>query len=365
MLLSVIIFIIILGVLIFVHELGHFLIAKKSGIRVDEFALGFPPRLFSFHRKGTDYSLNWIPFGGYVKIFGENPDEESMDKNAQDSFIHKSKGIQASVLFGGVLFNIIFAWILMSVSFMSGFPAVVTEENIDQLSDFNVVVTSVAKDSPAHRVGLEMGDALQTLLVGDQVIEPQSIDEVQSFIAQHADNNITITYLRSEEQKQVVLEPIHGILEGKQAIGISMSMIGRMQLGFFPAIAEGFVTTGQMLKEVVVGLWTLITQSIEGETKLSENVAGPIGIVGLVDDATNFGFVYLLGFTAFISLNLAVLNLVPFPALDGGRLFFLLIEVIVRRPLNPKILNIINGFGFLVLMILMLLITFNDILNLL
>lgn len=364
---SIIIFIIILGVLIFVHELGHFLVAKKSGIRVDEFAIGFPPRLWSTVKGGTRYALNLIPFGGYVKIFGENPDEASLDPQANDSFVNKSRMTQAAVLIAGIVFNILFAWLLLSISLMSGFPSVVSEENERAVTDPQVVVTYIEEDSPADIGKLEVGDVLKTLSVsnGDstETISVTSAGDVQSFIASHPDDQIAISFTRKGEAMEKILEPVAGIVGEKEAIGIAMDLVGTVRYGFFEALYEGYTMTGTLIKEVAVGLYTLITRAISGTASLSD-VSGPVGIVGLVDSASNFGFFYLLGFTAFISVNLAVLNILPFPALDGGRLLFVLIESIIRRPIPVKVANWLNGIGFLILLLFMVIVTVSDVLKL-
>lgn len=358
---SIIIFIIILGVLIFVHELGHFLVAKKSGIRVDEFAVGFPPKIFSFVKGGTRYALNLIPFGGYVKIFGENPDEESLNPERTDSFVNKSKTTQISVLVAGVLFNALFAWFLLSISFMSGSPAIVTEQNIGSIDEANVVVTNVLFDSPADQIGLEVGDKVLSLETSNQLLEGQfNVFDVQRFIKQSDNQTITLNIQRNGEKLALDATPAEGIVEGKRAIGISMELIGTQKYSFFEAIWNGFVTTGGMIKNVSIGLYAFLFDAITFNADLS-SVAGPVGIVSLVDNASNFGFTYLLTFTAFISLNLAVLNLLPFPALDGGRILFVIIESIMGKPIKPSIANTLNLLGFAFLILLMLVITISDV----
>ncbi|MCB9805605.1 RIP metalloprotease RseP [Candidatus Nomurabacteria bacterium] len=360
---SIIIFIIILGALIFVHELGHFIVAKKSGIRVDEFAIGFPPKIFGFRKGETDYALNLIPFGGYVKIFGENPDDESLDPNAKDSFVNKSKLIQAAVLVAGVAFNIIFAWLLFSISFMTGFPSVVTDETRDRISDVNVVVTDVLENSPAASIGLQVGDQIVAIKSEDNVLDENlKIPDVQNFIANNQ-NGFTLEYFRGENIQTSYIVPADGIVEGKPAIGISMDMIGSLKLPIHKAFAEGLKMTGQVTRDIAIGLYTFIGHIFVGKANL-EQVAGPVGIVSLVGNAAQFGFIYLLGFTAFISLNLAVLNLIPFPALDGGRLLFILIEAITRKSIPTKVANVTNAIGFAILILLMVVITISDVVKL-
>ena len=362
---AVLILIIVLGLLIFIHELGHFLIAKKSGIRVDEFAIGFPPTLWSKIKNGTKYSLNLIPFGGFVRIFGETPDADSLDPVNKDSFLNKSKLTQASVLIGGVLFNILFAWFLFSISLMAGFPSVVTEENSHSINESFVVVTSVFEDSPADVAGLEAGDEILKISKENMILERESvtITNLQELIGS-GDGDVSLSLRRNGDEREVLLGTERGVIGGEvPAIGISMDRIGKMKLPFFSAIGEAYLMTGQMIKEITVGLVGLIGDAVTGKGSLN-NVAGPIGIVGLIGNAANFGFFYLLSFTAFISINLAILNILPLPALDGGRLLILLIEAISRKQIPAKVVNTINGIGFALLILLMIVISINDLIRL-
>lgn len=350
--------------LVFVHEFGHFIVAKKNGIRVDEFAIGFPPKIWGFRKGETDYALNLIPFGGYVKIFGENPDEESLDTNATNSFVNKSKLVQAGVLVAGVTFNILFAWILFSISFMSGFPSVMTADTQKHISNVSVVITDVIEESPAKEAGLQGGDKIVFLQSGEKNMGGSfAVSDVQDFIKNETSGELTLTYERKGETLSTTLTPESGIVSDQLAIGVAMDTIGILQLPLHLAIWEGLQTTVGMIRDIAVGLAGFIAQIFTGKADLN-SVAGPVGIVSLVDDASQFGFVYLLGFTAFISLNLAVLNLIPFPALDGGRLLFILIEVITRKPINTKIANIVNATGFALLILLMIVITVSDVIKL-
>ncbi|OHA16210.1 MAG: RIP metalloprotease RseP [Candidatus Taylorbacteria bacterium RIFCSPLOWO2_12_FULL_43_20] len=364
---SVIIFIIILAVLIFVHELGHFLVAKKSGIRVDEFGLGFPPRLWSKKVGETVYSLNAIPFGGFVKIFGENPmDDKSADENDKSqSFSRKNRAVQAAVLVAGITFNIIFAWIIISIGFMTGLPTSVDETNSSRVRDPRLVITQVLPESPAADAGLKGGDAIISLSAGSQELQGDQItvEEVQSFISSHPDTEIEARVKRGDVEEVISAMPEFGIVEGKPALGISMDMVGIMTLPPHLAFYEGAKLTGGLLKAITVGVADFIASAVTGQAKLSD-VTGPVGIAGLVGDASKLGIVYLMSFTAFISLNLAVLNLIPFPALDGGRLLFVLIEAVIRRPVNPKVMHLVNSVGFALLLLLMLVVTYRDIIRL-
>lgn len=362
---TIILFLVVLAVLIFVHELGHFLTAKKSGIRVDEFAIGFPPKILSWVRGETRYVLNLIPFGGYVKIFGENPDEESVTgADSARSFVKAKKWRQILVLSAGVGFNILFAWILISTSFMFGSLVPIgegTDNTYSQyINDSQVVVTGLKPNSPAAKAGLVQGDRLISV---QSIVGPElNTTKVRELIELSAKEEITVEYKRGTEVKTINIVPEINSDSGKRVIGIYMENVGTVKLNSFLAFLEGGKLTITTTKQVAIGLGKFIWQSIKGQSDFSQ-VSGPVGIVGLVGDAANFGLAYFLGFVAFISLNLAVINLIPFPALDGGRILFVIIEAIIRRPIKPKIANTLNSIGFIILISLMLIITYRDILK--
>jgi regulator of sigma E protease len=361
---SVIIFLIILAVLIFVHELGHFLAAKKLGIRVDEFAIGFPPRLFGWTRGETKYSLNLIPFGGYVKIFGENPDEDSLSgPDRARSFALAAKWKQATILFAGVAFNFIFAWLLISASFASGLPTSISEEYRPYAKDVATLITQVQDNSPASRAGLLAGDAIVALKVGTLEVFDPSVSAVQETIGA-SEGPIVLSYRRAGVVATTSVEGVLGITENRRAIGIGLDTAGTVQLPIARSFVEGAKVTILSTKAVASGLYDLARNALRGEADFSQ-VSGPVGIVGLVGEASSFGIAYLAGFTALISINLAVLNLVPFPALDGGRLLFVAIEAIVRRPIPPKYANYLNAAGFVLLILLMIFVTVKDVAKLL
>lgn len=368
---TIILFLVVLAVLIFVHELGHFLTAKKSGIRVDEFAIGFPPKIFGWVRGETKYVLNLIPFGGYVKIFGENPDDDSIaGPDSKRSFVNAKKWKQVCVLISGVGMNIIFAWVLISISFMLGSLVPLGDNYSSQYSkyikDSQVILTGVAVDSPAEKAGLKQGDRLLQI-ISDQKIygsdtDPLSVSLIREVIEKSPKGEVKIIYKRNGELGTTTAVAKENETEKRKVIGIYMENVGIVRLNPFLAFWEGLKLTLITLKEVAVGLFTFIWQAIKGEGDLSQ-MTGPVGIVGMVGDAVHIGFSYLLGFVAFISLNLAVINLIPFPALDGGRVLFVIIEAIARRQIKPKVANIINTVGFFVLISLMVIVTYRDIMK--
>ncbi len=358
---TVLLFIVILGALIFVHELGHFLLAKLFGIRVDEFALGFPPRLFSRVVGETRYALNLLPFGGYVKIFGEDMTAiPSSDPDKSRSFSAQNRFKQAMVLVGGVSMNVIFAWLLLSAGFLFGATVVSDDYPNRTLIDERLLVVSVLPDSPAFEAGLQEGDVVRGIRDESETISMPSVTVVQQFVADHDAREVVFDIERSGVPSLISAIPKEGVVEGQAGVGISMEQVGTLRLSIVGSLIEGMRRTSTLLVLTVQGLGGFLYELFLFQADFSE-VAGPVGIAILVGDAQSLGLFYLLSFTAIISLNLAVLNLIPFPALDGGRLFFVLIESVIRRPLPVNFIKTLNTVGFFLLIGLILFITYKDI----
>lgn len=367
---SILIFIISLAILILVHEFGHFIAAKKSGIRVDEFGLGFPPKLWSKKIGETLYTLNLIPFGGFVKIYGEDPHSENIpDSERPRSMYYKPKWIQAIVLVAGVTMNVLFAWLLISIGFMIGLPSPVAHTGAGLVVDAHVVVLNTLPESPAAAAGLHSGDTIlfvsaptETGVVSAQ--EPDINPDTISNIIAGSTGDITFMYRRGDAGPATVfITPSTDVVEGKRAIGIAMDTIGILKLPVHTALIEGARTTVLLTQSVVVGLGNFLWGIITFKSDFSQ-VTGPVGIAGTVGEAQSLGFVYLLSLIALISINLAVINLIPFPALDGGRLLFVLIESIIRRPIPTGFVRWTNALGFLFLLTLMGIVTIKDIFKL-
>jgi regulator of sigma E protease len=359
---SILIFLLVLFVLVLVHEWGHFIVAKKTGMRVDEFGIGFPPKLFGIKKGETEYTFNALPIGGFVKIWGENGDE---DKTADTSraFSSRPKWAQALVLIAGITMNILFAWFLFSLTYMIGVQSVVDESTASPEAD--LYVTSVIADSPASVI--PVGSVITGISLSNETITDPTPTEFSDAIQRAEGNEVSVAYLSGEEENTVVISPQQGLSEespNRYIVGASLAMVEVVKKPFFTAIGDGFMTTINGLKAISVGLFTLISQAFIGEADFSQ-VAGPVGIVGLVGDAATFGITALLTFTAIISLNLAVINLLPFPALDGGRLVFVAIEAVTGKTIPPEWAGRLNLVGFAILMLLMIAVTYNDILRLL
>jgi len=380
---SILIFIIILLVLVVSHEFGHFIVAKMNKIRVDEFSFGFPPKLFGKKIGETQYNFNALPFGGYVKIYGENMDEADflevgfLDKEktpekvelASRSLAYKPKYIQALVMIAGVVMNFLVAWLLLSVGFMSGLPTSVGNAPKGVVvQNQALTITSVLANSPAEKSGIKTGDkivSLDTLTDSTKLLSSiLGTESVQNFVKAHNGEEINVSLIRGKEPIEITVIPEKSSTSDNAMIGISMDTIGTLKLPVHRAVWEGLKLSGNIFVGTVAGFYNLIHDAILGQAQMS-SLTGPIGIVGVVGDAAKFGFIYLLSFTALISINLAVINLIPFPALDGGRLLFLLIEKIKGSRIKPKIANTVNMIGFGMLILLMVIITYHDIVKLL
>jgi regulator of sigma E protease len=362
---SILLFLLVLFVLVLVHEWGHYITAKKTGMRVDEFAIGFPPKLFGIKKGETTYNFNLLPIGGYVKIYGENREEgEEPSADSTRAFHARPKWAQAIVLLAGITMNILFAWFLFTVTLMIGVPQAVDEGTATEKA--TLIVAGTLKDAPADGV-LPVGAEIISVSAGDRSLTQPSPASFSEFISSTGENPVMVSFVHKGEEESVAVLPKTGLVPDapeRAIIGTSLAFIETKQLGIISAVIEGAKMTGQGTVGIINGLYTLIKQSIQGTADFA-TVAGPVGIVGMVGDAASYGLAPLLTFTAIISLNLAVINLLPFPALDGGRLLFVAIEAVTRKEIPPAWTGWTNLIGFALLMLLMAAVTFNDISRLL
>ncbi len=315
MLLTIIVFILILGLLIFAHELGHFVSAKKAGVKVEEFGFGFPPRIFSFKKRETIYSLNLIPLGGFVKILGETSEEKR--SRSKFAFYNKPTWQRAIILVMGVVMNLFVAVILLSIVHGIGVPSFV--DGNANYRNIQIQIVDIAKDSPAQKSGIKIGDAFLSLAHGSEKIGIKEIEDVQNFIAFHAGQEIIIEIKRGNEILQKNIVPRINPPKDEGALGVAMSKTGLVSYPWYKAILKGFEATGKMFITMIEMLWLLLkTLILKG--KMIGEVAGPVGIATLTFQMVQLGWVYVLQLAAILSINLALLNILPFPALDGGRL---------------------------------------------
>lgn len=361
MILTIIVFILILGILIFAHEFGHYISAKKAGIRVDEFGFGFPPRIFAFKKGETTYSLNLIPVGGFVKIFGEERGEKK--STSKRAFYNKPAWQRAIILFAGVFMNLLVAAIFLSIVHGIGVPSFVEKGQQANYRNIQIQIVEVAKNSPAEEAGIKIGDAIFALSFNQESVQVTEVEDVQNFIAGHIGEELNFTLKRGDETLQKVMIPRSNPPEGEGATGIAMSKTGLISYPWYKAIIKGFETAGKLLVTMISLFYLLIKTLILKGTMIGE-IAGPVGIAALTSQMVQLGWVYVLQFTAILSINLAIINFLPFPALDGGRLLFLLIEKIKGKPIKFKTERLANSIGFAFLILLIIVITFRDIVKL-
>jgi len=358
---SILLVVLILIVLIVVHELGHFVVAKILKVRVEEFGLGYPPRAYSFGRIGdTLYTFNWLPFGGFVKLYGEDPTMQVSGQSRRGNFSDSSRAAQALILVAGVAANILLAWTLFSLGFMSGMPSVAPEGE----QGARLFVSRVVSDSPAHSAGLLSGDEILGIKDSgtESVVSPTSADVIE-FVRERPGEPVEIEFRRRGEIMTKVIVPSQGVLEensARPALGVALTSVASIKLPFGEAVSAGFFQTGEALAAVVVGVADLIGGAFAGSANL-QSVVGPVGLVGVVDEASRYGAGHLFGLAAFISVNLAIINLIPIPALDGGRLVIVGLEALIRRKTPNVAFQVANLLGFAFIIFLMVAVTYNDI----
>lgn len=346
MFIGIIFVIIFLSILILVHELGHFIFAKKFGLLVEEFGFGLPPKIWSKKIGETIYSVNALPFGGFVKIYGEDGIESIKSKKLAEierngNFAYLKIWQRSLVIFAGVLFNFILSWMVISLVFSIG-------------ASQAVIITDVKNGSPASETNLQ---------AGDKIIGFGNTNEFINYINANRGKEIFMNIERGKEKMNFKIVPRINPPKGEGALGVGLVDAGLPKKNPAESVWEGLKASIGIVKNIFLAFANLIAQVFVGKASL-EQVTGPIGIVKLTSQAGGLGFVYLLQLLAMISLNLAVLNILPFPALDGGRLVFLGIEKIKGSPLSPKIEKAVNAAGFAFLILLMIVITIKDIIKL-
>jgi len=353
---TVIIFFVILLVLVLVHEWGHFFAARRFKIKVEEFGFGFPPRLTSFDKGGTKYSFNWLPLGGFVKLKGES----GTNREDPDSFAVQKPWRRACVLVAGVAMNLVLAFVLLSTGFMVGVPTSLDESEIARAKDVKIQVMMVTPGSPAESVGVQVGDAI--VKINGQSFA--TLSEVQNYIAEHANLPISIELERLGKHRTLEIKPTYlPEVPERAVIGVNLMQTGVLSYPWYQAFWYGAKATVFMTKEIVVAFSGLF-RGLFVERRVPTDLAGPVGIAVLTGQVVDLGFAYVVQFAALLSINLALINILPFPALDGGRLLFVVLEKIRRKPADAQTEAMVHNIGFVILMILVILITYRDIVRL-
>ncbi len=354
---TLIIFLITLSILVLVHEFGHFLMAKKMGVKVEEFGIGLPPRLFGIKKGETLYSVNLLPIGGFVKLFGEEYDElSSKDKsklNKNRSFVNKKPWQKTLIVLGGVIGNFLLGWFIFSYLVTQGVPVPTNK----------VMVESVTKNSPAFAAGLQEKDVIKKIIYSDRTIDLTSSTTLIVEAKRSAGEKMSLLVQRGQQELAVNLIPRPNPPKGEGPLGVSITSFVEKKYPWYTApfygLIEAFSITSKIATELGKMLFNLITFH-----KQNVDVAGPVGIANLAGQAVKFGRNAFLEFLALLSLNLAIMNILPFPALDGGRLVFVLYEGLTRKKPNKNFEKYTNLIGFIMLLSLAALITVSDILKL-
>lgn len=324
-----------LFILVVGHELGHFLAAKFFGLRVDEFGIGFPPRLFSKYMGGTEYSINALPFGGFVRIYGEHSVRDRTAEEPSRSFAHQPAWKRLVIIAAGAFMNFLIGWAAFTAVYAVGMRN-------------SILIEKVLPGSPASEAGIEAG----TYISG--------FDSAESFIA----------YIDANRGKEIEINgktvvPRINPPEQEGALGVVVTETGIPREGIIKSVWKGFVSAVAMTAAIAKAFGVLIWGLIGGDFSAASGIAGPVGVFSILSEASKLGAAYLIQFLGLISLNLVVINLIPFPALDGGRFLFILAEKVAGRELSYRLQIATNAIGLALLLILMVVITIRDIMRIL
>lgn len=341
---SILIFILVLSILVLVHELGHFLVAKKFGILVEEFGFGLPPRIIGKKIGETIYSINLLPFGGFVKLHGELTDDKVTVPNR--AFINKSPKIKIAVITAGVVMNFILA--------IAAFATVYSFTGIPRDTG-EVKIVDIATGSPAQ---------ISKILVGDKILSVNGvkIKNVSEFVSNIEDKKGKKVILELQDRKVTII-PRENPPKNEGPLGVAIT---NTEVYFAPiwqrpfyGIYYGFKEALFWGKNVILGLGSIFTSLFKGQTP--QDVSGPVGVFAVTTEVAKEGILSLINLLGIISVNLAIINIIPFPALDGGRLLFIFIEKIIGKKVLPKVEAIIHSVGMIILLLLIFLITIHDV----
>jgi len=387
MIITIIVFLLILSVLVLIHEGGHFFVAKKMGIKVEEFGFGFPPRMFSIKKGETEYSINWLPIGGFVKLYGEDEagagriqikDQRSKikDQDQDRAFYAKSAWQRAGVIVAGVVMNallaaVIFYTFLGISGFKTSIPLLsdykffgVTQANIQE-----VIISEIAKDSPADKQGLKGS----TKVISVNGIKIKTSEQFIGIVNKNRGREIEISWtdLQSNQTYETKITPRLNPPKNQGALGVGLFAVSTAELNYqtlTQKILSGITYPINMMAYNLNVVGKLIQVSIQNKTTepLSSGVSGPVGIASITGSILEIKdlkekILGLLNLAGILSISLAFFNILPIPALDGGRLFFILIEAVTCRKVPQRFESMAHTIGMIILLSLMALITFKDI----
>lgn len=349
--LTIVIFILVISVLVLVHELGHFLTARRLGVAVEEFGFGFPPRLIGFRRGATIYSLNWIPFGGFVRMKGELPGSAA----EPDSFSAQPPGKRLIILAAGVVMNYLLTILLLTIGLTAGLPSTADASLAKHLTNVKPQIIEVEPGSPAVKAGLAAGDVL-VRADSTPIANAATLRDFQNGLTAASFN---LTVQRNGQERTVTVTPTK-TAEGDLRIGVAVLNVGTLSYPFPQSLWEGTRSTINVTGQIFASFGGLLRDLVV-DRKVSPDLSGPVGIVVLTGQAYRLGFAYLLQFVALLSATLAVFNFFPLPALDGGRALFVVIESVRRRAINQRTEAAIHAIGFYILIALVLLVSLRDV----
>lgn len=362
-------FLVVLSVLILIHEAGHYFVARIFKVKAEEFGYGLPPRAIGFVKDGkkwkrvkggdkkeysrTIWSLNWLPIGGFVRLKGEQGD----GPDGSDSFQNKPVWQRFCIIAAGVVMNWVLAAVLLSIGLMIGVPAMLDDMPKGAVvSKHEVTIIETVKDGAADRAGIEAMDVL--VRVADAM--PASVSEAREMIGSHAEP-FDVTVRRGDKESVIRLEPVYLKELDRPGIGVALVDTGTVRYPIHLAIVNGVRLTGAYTKSVVLTFGNLFADLFRGGGETSNAVSGPVGIAVMAGQVAERGMLQLMQFAAILSINLAVLNFLPIPALDGGRAVFLILEAIRRKPVKRNVEAVIHNVAFLVLIALIILISVRDV----
>ena len=339
-----------LSIIIILHEAGHFLFARRFGVKVEEFGIGYPPRIFSFKKNEVIYSINAIPFGGFVKI---------VEHDGPNSFSSKSLGKRTIILLAGVVNNALIAFLLFTILFSIGMPTFALPEAYKQDIPSAVTIREIEKDSPASLAGLESGDVILGMERLDSFYETTSIGDVQDKTKEFQGKEIQLIIQREGESIEIGIIPRESPPEGKGYLGVILTDDGVLKYSLFKAPWQSIRFMGILTQETFTGLGRVFGNLFKHGN--IEELTGPVGIMAITTRGFQWGWKYGLYILGLISYAFAIFNLFPIPAVDGGRILFLMIEKIRRKPISQRTEILVNNICFYLLIALLFVVTIKDI----
>jgi len=354
---SILVFLLVLSILVLVHELGHFLVAKHFGVMIEEFGFGLPPKLFGKKIGDTLYSINALPFGGFVRLHGEQEENEIRDRDRDRAFSYKSKKIKLAIIVAGVIMNFILAVFAFAITYsFNGIPK----------DTKNVKIVEISTSSPAQIAGIIVGDIVRSVNKAGVTTNNDFINLVDQEKGKRVTLEIERTINSEKITKKITLTPRVNPPVGEGPLGVVITSTEiyypPILLRPFHGIYYGFKDAIFWGKNVISGFYGIFTSLFKG--KVPQDIAGPIGIFALTSEASKVGIFAVINFIGILSVNLAILNILPFPALDGGRLFFIFLEGVIGKKILPKVEAIIHTIGMIILLALLLAVTAHDIIRL-